>query len=106
MEATIRPAAGYGSGGLVGYMPEGTKISDINRILGFRAQHGKSSDGKMTKSWVFTIDGVEGHIYDYKGSKWHVGGSVAAFKLLALHLGCTIDERRMVRPDGQSVFFR
>lgn len=86
MDVIIRKEDGYGSGGLVGYMPEDMTVGDINAILGFRAQHRNLDKSKRT--WVFTIDGVQGHIYDYKDSPvFHFGGSVAAFKLLAVHLG-------------------
>ena len=68
--------------GCQGYLPEGTKYSDIVKVFG-EPQFGESPDGKMKAEWIGKIGDIVFTIYDYKSkiepqnnTDWHIGGKV------------------------------
>lgn len=81
-EAKVIPSRGHRTGGRSGGISSAVSISDINGRLGFRAQHGKSSDGKSTRTWTFSVDGNECAIWDYKGHRWSTSGPKWVFEAL------------------------
>src|SRR4051812_42851603 len=69
---------------LMGYLPAELTEAEISAFMGF--QPIITDDGKTTREWIGeTPAGAVVTVYDYKGDRWHVGGSgrVAAEQVFA-----------------------
>lgn len=59
---STRDAQGGRSGSV-----NGLSSAEITKLLGVRPMN-PNADGKVTKEWTFTLDGVECSMWDYKSS--------------------------------------
>lgn len=78
------------AGGRIAGLPKSVKVSELNRFFGFRSE-GESGDGKVSREWTGEVGGAPVSVWDYRGARWSVGGSMAGALLLAQVLGVELE---------------